>query len=389
MKDIANLPVKKRVELFQATAAQKGVTDILIEKDFWVCYVLMTIFENLPLKDWLIFKGGTTLSKVYGLIDRFSEDIDLILDWELLGIRDGDAWQERSATQQDKFNESVDELGRDFIVKEIVPQLGNILATETNGQINVTVDQTDGHVVFVEYPAAFPSGYLLPKIKLEIGPRASKIPHEDAEIKPYAAEEYPSVFKKPFCRVKTITSVRTFWEKLQQFPRSSERCHSGTFLAGILAEFVARFPLKACGNDSFGDFKACFQRKRELLEKLTILHQIAFQDDTKVILARYSRHYYDVFKMVNSTIKQRAFADSALLADVVAFKSRFYRNPKARYDLAKPGTLKIIPSSVKVAQLAKDYGNMREMIFGDIPDFSQIVNTLTAFENDFNQLTKD
>lgn len=309
MKKVANLPEKERAELFRLTAEKRGLTEVLIEKDFWVCFVLKHIFENSPLKEQLIFKGGTTLSKVYGLISRFSEDIDLILDWELLGISDEEAWQDRSATQQDKFNKLVDEKGREFIADEIVPVLAKILLAQTNSTVSVKIDANDGHVIYVNYPASFRSGYLLPNVKLEIGPRASKVPHEEANIQSYAAQEYPSVFDQSSCVVKTITSERTFWEKV------------------------------------------------------TILHQIAM-DEAKPVPPRHSRHYYDVYQMAQSTTKGKALGDLQLLADVVAFKSRFYRSPRAQYDLAKPGTLKLIPSETKQKIFEDDYHNMREMIFG-------------------------
>lgn len=91
METIANLPEKQLEELFRLTAAKKNITESMVEKDFWVCLLLKLIFESKSLKDILIFKGGTSLSKVYNLINRFSEDIDLILDWRVLGISDNKA----------------------------------------------------------------------------------------------------------------------------------------------------------------------------------------------------------------------------------------------------------------------------------------------------------
>ena len=87
-------------ELIQLTASKKGLTESLVEKDFWVCFILDIIFTTESLKDKLIFKGGTSLSKVYKQINRFSEDIDLILDWQLLGITDEEAFKENSNTKQ-------------------------------------------------------------------------------------------------------------------------------------------------------------------------------------------------------------------------------------------------------------------------------------------------
>ena len=85
MNKVARLPAAERLDLFQETATQRGVSAAVIEKDFWVCWVLKQLFADAALGTRLVFKGGTSLSKVYNLIDRFSEDIDLILDWRLLG----------------------------------------------------------------------------------------------------------------------------------------------------------------------------------------------------------------------------------------------------------------------------------------------------------------
>ena len=85
MDRVALFTAAQRRELFQETAARLGMSPAVVEKDFWVCWVLKQLFSKRDLKDRMVFKGGTTLSKVFGLIDRFSEDIDLVLDWQLLG----------------------------------------------------------------------------------------------------------------------------------------------------------------------------------------------------------------------------------------------------------------------------------------------------------------
>jgi len=85
MNRVATLPEKQRNELFTLTAEQRGMgTMAVVEKDFWVCWTLKQIFEHPELSKQLIFKGGTSLAKVYGLIDRFSEYVDLVLDWRVV-----------------------------------------------------------------------------------------------------------------------------------------------------------------------------------------------------------------------------------------------------------------------------------------------------------------
>lgn len=332
MEKIAKLSGKDRNELFRATAYKKGITEALVEKDFWVCLLLKTIFESDKLKENLIFKGGTSLSKCYNLINRFSEDIDLILDWRILGVSDEKAWEERSGTKQDKFNSEVDALGRKYIANSLLPCLKKILNNKTNKQIRFEIDKVDGHIIRVHYPASFSDSYLLDYVKLEIGPRASRIPQNKILICSYVGEEYPKVFDNPDFIVNAIKSEHIFWEKA------------------------------------------------------TILHQIAYVDDSKIIPARYSRHYYDLFQMIHSPVKNIALADFELLKKVTAFKSKFYRNPSARYDLAKPGTFKLLPSDQKCQILNNDYNKMQEIIFGNIPEFSKIKDDLKKLEIEINLL---
>ena len=107
MDNIANLAASARQQLFQETAAKRGFHEAIAEKDFWVCWVLMKLFDDPELSKHLVFKGGTSLSKVHGIIDRFSEAIDLVLIWGVLGYGKAgrDPWQALSSnTQLDRFN---------------------------------------------------------------------------------------------------------------------------------------------------------------------------------------------------------------------------------------------------------------------------------------------
>ena len=99
MRKIAKLNVKDRNALFTNTAAKMGINTAIVEKDFWVCYMLDYLFHRCMWRNHIVFKGGTSLSKAYHLIERFSEDIDLILDWRLLGYGKQEPWEERSNTQ--------------------------------------------------------------------------------------------------------------------------------------------------------------------------------------------------------------------------------------------------------------------------------------------------
>ena len=105
MIDVARMPDAKRSELFAAAARKMRLPEAIVEKDFWVCYVLDTLFHRSPFHGRMVFKGGTSLSKGFGLIQRFSEDVDLILDWRLLGYGIDEPWEERSNSKQEKFKQ--------------------------------------------------------------------------------------------------------------------------------------------------------------------------------------------------------------------------------------------------------------------------------------------
>ena len=324
MYKVARLSETKRTELFRETAAQKGMTPAIAEKDFWVTYVLGKIFSDNTLSSVLIFKGGTSLSKVYGVIERFSEDIDLILDWNLLTSKDPK--EERSRRQQEILNKEINEKAKIYIATTLV----ETLQQRIGDLCSVAVDENDGYVINVRYPSAFDENYLRPEIRLEIGPLAEWMPNEKHEVTSYSAELFPHLFEQASCEVPTIVAERTFWEKA------------------------------------------------------TILHHEANRPEGSIQPQRYSRHYYDLAKMAQSPIKGRALASLDLLENVVAFKKRFYPRGWADYDAAKPGTLKLLPSKTIEQTLRKDYRDMRAMIFGDYPDFDTILEILQNLENEIN-----
>jgi len=123
MRTVARLSDHDRADVIRIAAADAGLPDAVMEKDYWVCYALDHLFHGCDFKDRLVFKGGTSLSKAYGLIDRFSEDIDLILDWRLLGYGIDEPWQVRTNNKQDSFNKETVERTDTFLAEEFVPKL--------------------------------------------------------------------------------------------------------------------------------------------------------------------------------------------------------------------------------------------------------------------------
>ncbi|HML96539.1 MAG TPA: nucleotidyl transferase AbiEii/AbiGii toxin family protein [Thermodesulfobacteriota bacterium] len=323
MKKVAAFSPAELAEIFSETAAEKGMTPAAAEKDFWLCRVLMIIFEHPDLSPILRLKGGTSLSKCYGITDRFSEDIDLVLDWTVLT---GEDPVKKSKTRQDRFNKALNDLAAEYIRKEILPALENGIDPTCSAE----VDANDSLIIDVGYPKAFDNEYLRPVIRLEIGPLAAMVPSGKLPVRPYAAEALPDLFEAPEVPVETIKAERTFWEKV------------------------------------------------------TILHAEAHRPEGRAQQDRYSRHYYDVYRMLDSEAGINAVSDEKLLADVVSFKARFYPSGWANYESAVKGTLKLVPGGEMLKRLKVDYGQMREMIFGDYTDFDSIIERLAEFEAGFN-----
>jgi hypothetical protein len=324
MDTVARLSQQDRSALFTETAARKGMTPAIAEKDFWVCWTLDKIFAHHELSRVLMFKGGTSLSKVFGLIERFSEDIDLVLDWRVVTGEDPEG--KRTKTKQDKLNTEINARGQDYIAGELYKTISEQLAPVCSCE----VDNEDPNTLNVRYPAAFADIYLRPEVRLEIGPLASWLPFGAYMIKPYAAEEFPALFDRADCPVKAIKAERTFWEKV------------------------------------------------------TILHQEAHRPEDRQQPSRNSRHYYDLAQMAVSTIKDRALADVELLHAVVEFKQRFYPRKWARYDLAVPGSIKLVPSREVLATVTTDYRAMKNMIFGVYPDIDKVMTVLQVLEDEIN-----
>ncbi len=326
VREVARLGEKDRKELFRATAQAMEVHEAIIEKDFWVCWVLDFLFSRSQWKERLAFKGGTSLSKAYAIIERFSEDIDLILDWEVLGYSK-EPWQNRSITQQNRFSQEANRRAACFLADHMGPDLSQQLSEQAGTRVQVRTTDQD---VLITYPRAFSLDYILPEIRLEIGPLAAWVPNDEKQITPYAAERFPVVFSQASTGVRTILAERTFWEKA------------------------------------------------------TILHQEAHRTEDRPLPAKYSRHYYDVHRLCFSPVCVSALERIDLLEEVVEFKARFYHCSWAKYEEARPGSLKLLPPDYRVEDLRRDYRNMQAMLFGQVPTFEDIMRTISRLESSIN-----
>lgn len=179
MNKIACLSNQDRSDIFRETASLMHTTNAIVEKDFWVVWVLDKLFSNAKLGKILMFKGGTSLSKVFGLIERFSEDIDLILNWNLLTKEN--PYDDRSKNQQNKFNKSINEKAQKYIKNKLLPIVSDVLTPHCNCKIK----EDDNFSIAIQYPALFSDSALLPHILLEIGSLGLWLPADEFDITPF------------------------------------------------------------------------------------------------------------------------------------------------------------------------------------------------------------
>lgn len=332
MYRIAKVLNEERQILFRNTSQKIGIHEAIVEKDFWVCFMLDYLFHRCKWKEAFTFKGGTSLSKCYSLINRFSEDIDLILDWRVLGYTLNEPWETRSNTQQDRFNKEANEKAEVFLRNELLPVLQADLVEILGENFTLYIDETDRQTICFAYPKIFTNDGILQIIRLEIGALAAWTPSKEKVIKPYVAEMYPNVFKQSDTTILTAAAERTFWEKV------------------------------------------------------TILHHEANRPEHLSMPKRYSRHYYDLYCIAKSENKQMAYENIDLLKKVVEFKMKFYPRKWAKYEEAVPGMIKLLPPAYRYADLKSDYKSMSEMMFGEYPTFDELMTFIKELEKEINEL---
>lgn len=328
MDRIASANKKRRLAIFNDVANKSMLSNYIIEKDFWVSWVLGKIFADEELNQILCFKGGTSISKAFHLIERFSEDIDLILSLKTV-IHNGENIEQSSNTKQAAFNDIIEERAGEYISTILKDKINKVLAPICE----VKVNEDDFHVLNIVFPRVFDYSYIKPEIKLEIGPLALWNPNDKFTLSSFVSKYLPELeLSEPL--VPTIKPERTFWEKI------------------------------------------------------TILHHEHYRPVNSKISSRYSRHYYDIYKMGHSDVKEKAFSNLELLNEVVSFKKRFYPRGWAKYEEAVPGTMRLIPADHSKEVLAEDYERMKNMIYGDAPEWNDIMTYISNLETEINNLPK-
>lgn len=344
MDKVACLDGSERAALFGETGAARGVANTIIEKDFWVCWTLKRLFE-LQKEDapTLVFKGGTSLSKAFGAIRRFSEDIDLSFDRADLGYT-GDRDPGREGISKKQAGKLIEDLVGDVerhIAEKLMPALRAAIAKQlgepTNGEWSLEIEPSDPQTVNFHYPTALPKeayegmAYITPRVKLEFGARGDPWPTEEKTIRPYAADEFPDFFEDADCIVTVLSARRTFWEKA------------------------------------------------------TALHAEAHRPKGSPTPQYFSRHYYDIAMLLDTEDGKAAAADFALLEQVANHKAVFFRSAWASYDTARPGTLQLVPTEARLKDLRADYRDMAPMMFDEKPlSFDEILPRIQKLQDTIN-----
>lgn len=329
-----------RALIIRETAARRGLLAVMVEKDFWVSWTLAVLFAHPEFGKQLIFKGGTSLSKVFGAIERFSEDIDLSVSPDFLGI--GEEWVETagSRTQRAKRMEELEAACIECVRGRFLPELERI-AGEALGErpgggswVEFQVDTiTHSPVLLFHYPSNESTGfeYLRRFVKIELGSLTDQKPIGTYPIQPWVAEEFPTQLNDFRCDVVVLELERTFWEKA------------------------------------------------------TILHAEYHREAAKPMPDRFSRHYSDVAALAEHAVADRALADDALRERVTDWKNRFFAASWARYDLAKPGTFRLVPPESRKAELERDYRAMQDMFRAEPPPFERLLGSLGSLEKRINR----
>jgi hypothetical protein len=323
-------------DLFVATARRVGTTEQNVEKDFWVCWTMAALFQERPAgAPRLLFKGGTSLSKAFGLIQRFSEDIDITVFREDLGEPVSIDELETLSTRRRRAKlDAIRAACQRYLMEDLRPQLAVQVAaaTRTAPGADVVIDDLDpdGQTILVRYPSVFaPDPYVRSVVRIEAGAKSALDPHGVVVLTPYVAAEIPDS-DLTVEGVTTILPERTFWDKV-------------VIVHGLRAWFERRGELRQEGQ-------------------------------------RVSRHYYDLHTMFPTDAGARALADRALGSECVRHAAMFFGRPDFDLESASAGRFALRPNAAMLDGLRRDYDAMAGMVFGPVPAFDEVVASIATLE---------
>lgn len=319
------LKVERRIEILKQVSDMSGLPADAVEKDWWVTFALKACFE-LPCAEHLVFKGGTSLSKAWNLIERFSEDIDLVIDRKFLGFEG-----ELSKTQIGKLRKkSCEYISNDFVTA--LQKKFKEYETDSESKIAVQpadMPDKDPQVIEVHYHSAFESSaYLKQQVLIEIGARSLTEPRSNKEINSIISSTIAKQLYsgKPFL-VPTVEPHRTF------------------------------------------------------LEKIFLLHEEFSLPQEKIRVERLSRHLYDLEKLMDTEHGQKALGDFDLFMSIVRHREKYTPIRQLDYSTHTPDRISIIPPAIVIEAWEKDYKAMTGyMIYGEAKKFEVLIKRIEVLQ---------
>ncbi len=316
--------------VFEEISKRIGMVSNAIEKDWWVVQTLGLIFE-MDCAERLVFKGGTSLSKAWGLINRFSEDIDLALDRRYLGFEGNLSNQQIKKLRKASFA---------YITDQFYPMLKTKFEASglTNVEINITEtteSDQDPRIIEIFYPSVFESiGYIKPKVIVEVGSRSLREPFSVRSFRSFVAENYADkAFAEPFVQIPTVNPERTF------------------------------------------------------LEKVFLLHEEFQKPIDKIRVDRLSRHLYDIERLMDTEFAEKALTDAKLYQDIVAHRRLFTPIRGIDYDNHIPQKINPIPPAEIMSEWRKDYQIMQtSMLYGESLSFAALIDRIEALKKRFQSI---
>ncbi len=340
MSTFATLPAKERELFFRQYQQRRGIDPVIVEKDFWVCWLLGRIFTEPKLADACVFKGGTSLSKVFNAIARFSEDIDLAILPESLGWKEEHLDRAPSRTKREERVTELEAACAIAVQQTWQPLLERAiraaLGSPPSGSDWLAYQFEEGSrspVLIFAYPGALPRAveYIARQVKIEFGSLTDQRPKGRHPIQALVGELAPEAFTDFKADVIALELERTFWEKA------------------------------------------------------TILHAEFHRPADKPMKDRHARHYADCAALWRHDVAHAARSRLDLLERVRVHKSRFFSSSWANYALAVPGTLRLVPPVHRVEALRADYDAMRQMFLNEPISFDEVVAILREAETELNR----
>ncbi len=327
--------------LYCRQAAERMETPLpaaVIEKDFWVCWTLNLLNEIPELKGNITFKGGTSLSKAWGLIERFSEDIDIAINRKVFGQQPPHGAEDaKSNTQRKTRLVELEDKSASFIMEILLPILQEKIAEHLNpAEFTLKPIQKGNEInIEFEYPGTLKNelGGLLPVVLIELVPRADEIPNEERKITPIIYEVFEDLLGEGSFNISTLAPERTFLEKLLFIHETLEGFNKGS--------------------------------------------------------ERKSRHYYDLLKLYKAGVFERIKNNRELLQIVVEHRQTFFRYNTLDYAGILSNGVRVVPTKESWTDWRGDYSRTAVMIYNNIPSFEELMSFAEQLENEFNEWVKN